>query len=68
MRRKSAENSAASQMALLGGGGDPIPSPLSWQTARHTIAIRPTYSKRACECDIFGLKGMLAFAPRFFRI
>ena len=35
------------------------------QTARHTIAARPTYSRRAC--DIFGPKGILAFAPRFFK-
>ena len=34
------------QMALL--GGYPIPSPLSWQTTRHTNAARPTYSRRAC--------------------
>ena len=69
MRRKSAEKSCGVHMALF--GGDPLHLRILAQTARHTLSIaaRPRTQGEHVRVhrDIFGLKGMLAFAPRFFK-
>ena len=69
MRRKSAEKSCGVHLALFGGGG-PFHLRILAQTARHTLSIaaRPRTQGEHVRVhhDIFGLKGMLAFAPRFF--
>ena len=70
MHRKSAEKSCGVHMALFGGGA-PFHLRILAQTARHTLSIaaRPRTQGEHVRVhhDIFGLKGMLAFAPRFFK-
>ena len=50
-------------------GGTPFHLCILEQTARHAIDARPTYPRRALSVHrgIFGPKGMLGFAPRFFK-
>ena len=50
MRRKSAEKCVwRPNGPVRGGGGTPFHLRFLKQTARHTIAVRPAYSRRACE-------------------
>ena len=56
-------------MAPLGGVPHSTSALILEQTQRHTIAARLTYTQGEhvnVHRDIFGPKGMLAFAPRFF--
>ena len=68
MRRKSAEKSAASTWPCSGGVPHSISAFLSRQHVTQSPLGRRTQGEHVrVHRDIFGLKGMLAFAPRFFK-